>query len=323
MQAITSTVIAIAVVALILGAAVGYFAAPKAQPSGTSENTLQLNSQTFTPSEKLVKDQVTYLNEYLKEASSITGSPAPEIEYVSSEYDSDLGLIVVEGKEKTTSQNVTLYLTKNYKFVGYQAPVDLKSMVSELKQQKEEQEQKQEEVMQTLGKTGPYEGDEDAPVTVVVFDDFQCPFCGKFFRETLPKLRSDYIDTGKVKFVFKHFPLSFHQYAEKAAEAAKCAEEQGKFWEMHDKLYENQDALDVDSLKSYAADLGLDTEQFNDCLDSGKYADDVQSDFNEGVDLGVSGTPTFFINGEKLVGAQPYSVFQQVINSKLQEAQNQ
>ncbi len=167
-----------------------------------------------------------------------------------------------------------------------------------------------------------YEGKEDAPVTIVVFDDFQCPYCEKFFSGALPNIRSNYIDTGKVKFVFKHFPLSFHQYAEKAAEAAECAGEQGKFWEMHDKLYENQNALDIDSLKSYAADLGLNTEQFNQCLDSGKYADKVKADFDQGVELGVRGTPTFFVNNQQVIGAQPYNVFRTVIEQELNSAKN-
>jgi len=124
-----------------------------------------------------------------------------------------------------------------------------------------------------------FEGNENAPVVIIVYDDFQCPYCEKFFSEALPEIRTNYINTGKVKFVFKHFPLSFHQYAEKAAEASECAGEQGKFWEMHDKLYENQDALDVVSLNLYAADLGLDIEQFNQCLDSGKYKNKIKSDF--------------------------------------------
>ena len=315
-QVVSTTLILVALVALVVGGVLGYYVSPSKTTSMTTKP-----SEEFSPSETLVKEQVKYLNEYLKEAASLSGQPAPEIQYSSVSYDPNLGLIVAKGKEKTSGQDVTMYFTKNYKFVGYQTPLDLKSLVNDIKQQaqlKQQQEKNSENVIKQLDKDAYYEGDENAPVTVVVFDDFQCPFCKKFFDETLPKLKEDYIDTGKVKYVFRHFPLSFHQNAQKAAEAAECAGEQGKFWEMHDMLYSHQDALSVDDLKNYASQLGLDTEQFNQCLDSGKYKDKVQNDFNMGVQVGVSGTPTFFINGEKLVGAQPYSVFQQVIDSKLQ-----
>jgi protein-disulfide isomerase len=135
-----------------------------------------------------------------------------------------------------------------------------------------------------------------------------------------------------VKYVFRDYPLSFHQYAEKAAEAADCADEQGKYWEYHDLLFENQTAhnatLQTDGLegvlstfKSYAADLGLDTATFDDCLDSGKYASEVQNDIQDGQAYGVSGTPAFFINGQLVSGAQPFSVFQQVIDAALEKAE--
>jgi protein-disulfide isomerase len=135
-----------------------------------------------------------------------------------------------------------------------------------------------------------------------------------------------------VKYVFRDYPLSFHQYAEKAAEAADCADEQGKYWEYHDLLFENQTAqnatLQTDGLegvlsafKSYAADLGLDTATFDDCLDSGKYTSEVQNDIQDGQAYGVSGTPAFFINGQLVSGAQPFSVFQQVIDAALEKAE--
>ena len=163
----------------------------------------------------------------------------------------------------------------------------------------------------------PVMGSEDAPVTIVEFSDFQCPFCARFFSQTLPLIEKDYIDSGKVKLVYRDFPLSFHQNAQKAAEASECADEQGKFWEYHDKMFENQNALDTTSLKKYAEDLGLDTAEFNDCLDSGQMASKVQNDVNDGQKYGVTGTPTFFINGIKVVGAQPYSAFHEVINQEL------
>ena len=171
--------------------------------------------------------------------------------------------------------------------------------------------------MEALADDDTVKGDEDAPVLIVEFSDFQCPYCGKFYRDTLPLLKENYIDTGKVKIIHRDFPLGFHQNAQKAGEASECADDQGKFWEMHDKLYENYQELAVDNLKQYAVDLGLNAEEFNDCLDTGKYADEVKKDFVDGAAAGVSGTPSFFVNGQLLVGAQPYAAFQQAIDAAL------
>lgn len=163
----------------------------------------------------------------------------------------------------------------------------------------------------------PILGNPEAPVTLVEFSDFQCPFCARYANDTFPQIKREYVDTGKVRVVFKHFPLPFHNFAQKAAEAAECAKEQGKFWEYKEKLFQNQSALGEDYLKKYAQDLGLGAQRFNDCLDSGKFEKKVKEDLKEGEDAGVTGTPTFFINGEKLVGAQPFSEFQTVIEKKL------
>jgi protein-disulfide isomerase len=164
------------------------------------------------------------------------------------------------------------------------------------------------------------EGDKNAKVTMVEFSDYECPFCGRHFTQTYPQLKKDYIDTGKVRLVFRDFPLSFHPSAQKAAEAAECAGEQNKYYEMHDKLYSNQQALDVASLKKYAQELKLDTTKFNTCLDSGTMADEVKKDQADGQSYGVGGTPAFFINGKLISGAQPYSVFQQAIDAELATA---
>lgn len=161
-------------------------------------------------------------------------------------------------------------------------------------------------------------GDENAPVTIIEFSDYECPFCGRWWQQTLPELEEKYIKTGKVKHVYRDFPLGFHKKAQKAAEAAECAGEQGKYFEMHDKLYENQQALSVDDLKQYAADIGLDTEQFNTCLDSGAMEEEVKKDFADGSKYGVRGTPAFFVNGVKIEGAHPFSVFEEVIEAELQ-----
>jgi len=174
------------------------------------------------------------------------------------------------------------------------------------------------QVVEVSADDDPVKGDKNAPVEIIEFSDFQCPFCGRFYEQTLPDIEKNYIKTGKVKLVYRDFPLSsIHPYAQKAAEAAECADDQGKFWEMHDKIFENQRAIGITDLKGYAKDLGLDTGKFNDCLDSGKFAAEVQKDTSDGRAAGVTGTPAFFINGKKIVGAQPYENFKAIIDAEL------
>ncbi len=161
-------------------------------------------------------------------------------------------------------------------------------------------------------------GDKDAPVTIIEWSDFECPFCARFYRDTLPLIEEEYIKTGKVKLVFRDFPLSFHQNAQKAAEAAECAGEQGKFWEMHDLLFENGVEGGVTTFKQYAKQLGLNTAKFNECLDSGAMASEVRKDTADGAAVGIQGTPGFLINGKLVSGAQPFSNFKQVIDAELE-----
>lgn len=172
----------------------------------------------------------------------------------------------------------------------------------------------------------PFLGEKNAPVTIIEFSDFQCPFCRTFWKETLPLLKSNYIDTGKVKFVYRDFPLSFHPSSHLAAEAAECADEQGKFWEMHDQIFHQQDQQGQGTVQFSKTDLvkaarqiGLETAKFNQCLDSGKYKTEVDKDLADGSSAGVSGTPAFFINGRLLIGAQPFSAFQEVIERELEQ----
>jgi protein-disulfide isomerase len=166
----------------------------------------------------------------------------------------------------------------------------------------------------------PLKGDKNAPVTIIEFSDFECPFCGRFHEQTMPQIVSDYIDKGKVQFAYKHFPLSFHKNSRNASLAAECAKEQGGdkvFFKYHDILYTNQTALTVDNLKKWAADMGLDTTKFNSCLDTQKYAKQIDADFSEGQSYGVSGTPAFFINGRLVSGAQPFTAFKTIIDEEL------
>jgi protein-disulfide isomerase len=168
----------------------------------------------------------------------------------------------------------------------------------------------------------PVLGDKDAPVTIVEFSDFQCPFCARFRTQTFEQIKTEYIDTGKVKFVYKDFPLdSIHSNARSAAEAAECANEQGKFWEYHDLLFEKQrewaSATGNDLFKQYAADLRLDTEKFNDCIDSKKYASEVSDDLKAATSAGGRGTPYFIVGSTPVSGARPFSAFQEAIEAEL------
>ena len=175
--------------------------------------------------------------------------------------------------------------------------------------------------MDDLADDDAFKGDKDAPVTIVEWSDFGCFFCERFYSETLGLIEENYIETGKVKLVYRDFPWeAAHPGAGKAAEAAECAREQGKFWEMHDTIFE--DGISggvggVTAFKQYAINLGLNTENFNSCLDSGKFAKEVEKDMQDGRAAGISGTPGFIINGKLVSGAQPFSVFQQAIEAEL------
>jgi protein-disulfide isomerase len=164
----------------------------------------------------------------------------------------------------------------------------------------------------------PSVGATSAPVTIVEFSDFQCPFCQRV-EPTLKQVREKYGD--KVRLVWKDFPLTqIHPQAFKAGEAAHCAGEQGKYWEYHDRLFANQQALQPNDLKKHAADLGLDAAAFGTCLDSSKYGERVRDGVAEGSRLGVNSTPTIYINGRMLSGAQPYETFAGVIDEELSRA---
>jgi protein-disulfide isomerase len=162
----------------------------------------------------------------------------------------------------------------------------------------------------------PARGPATAPVTIVEFSDFECPFCGRLFP-TLKAVEKIYLD--RVRIVYRQFPLRrIHPLAQKAAEASLCANEQGRFWEMHDSLFGDQEHLTVDALKARAAELKLNTATFNACLDSGKQAAAIDKDIADGAKAGVTGTPAMFINGRMLVGAQPFAAIAAVIEDELQ-----
>ncbi len=173
----------------------------------------------------------------------------------------------------------------------------------------------------------PTLGAKDAKVTVIDFSDPQCPFCERFENNTYPQLFDTYIKTNKIKFAYRHYPLnSIHPNAQKASEALECANEQNKFWEYQKLIFKNQSTWSsqpltdaINSFTGYAGELNLNTDQFRSCLDTNKYEENVQKDITEGNLVGVDGTPTFFINGQRLVGAQPFAQIQQLIEQELKK----
>jgi protein-disulfide isomerase len=175
----------------------------------------------------------------------------------------------------------------------------------------------------------PFKGDKNAKVMLIEFSDYQCPFCARHFRQTLPQVEKDYIKTGKLRYVFRDYPIeNIHPQAFKAAEAAHCAGEQGKYWEMHDRMFANQKAMGLSDLLQHAQVLKLDAANFQRCLDAGKYAAKVRQDIADGEKANVRGTPTFFlgqtdtdgstIKAVRVIrGAQPYTVFKAAIDGLL------
>jgi protein-disulfide isomerase len=166
-------------------------------------------------------------------------------------------------------------------------------------------------------------GSKTAPLTIVEYTDYQCPFCQRFHVTSFAELKKNYIDTGKVRFFSKDLPLDFHPNAMRAAQAARCAGEQGKFWELRDTMGANPDKLDMEHIVGFAADLKMDTAALRSCVDSGKYKEPVQRDVLEAMRIGANGTPTFVVgksvgdgvDGELMVGAMPFQMF----DAKLKE----
>jgi protein-disulfide isomerase len=159
----------------------------------------------------------------------------------------------------------------------------------------------------------PSRGPANAPITILEISDFECPFCSRAWG-TVDRIMQEY--PGKIRLTFRNFPLQFHQNARPAAEAAMSAGDQGKFWEMYDKIFSTK-AIDRQSLINHAKELKLDMKKFTKCLDEQCHRDQIDRDLQESAKLGVNGTPCFFINGKRVVGAQPYEVFKQVIDEEL------
>jgi protein-disulfide isomerase len=176
----------------------------------------------------------------------------------------------------------------------------------------------------------PALGASDAAVMVVEFTDYQCPFCRRFVHSTFPLIKRDFIDTGKVRWQVRDLPLDFHANARKAAQAALCANDQDKFWQLRDSLFRNSANLAPEKIKSYANELKLDMQAFNQCFDGGKYLDEIDKDSAAAKQLRITGTPTFIIGrvvsgkltGKLIVGAQSPAVFNAEINKQLDIKEN-
>ena len=164
----------------------------------------------------------------------------------------------------------------------------------------------------------PAKGPKDAPVKFIEFTDYQCPFCARS-RPTIAQILGDY--KGKVRYILRDFPLSFHKDSIKAHEAAHCAGDQGKYWEMNQKIWDNQKDIQVDNLKKYAQQVKLNMTKFNECLDTDKYKEKVQKDQQYGETVGVTGTPAFFINGRMVSGARGFDSFRTIIDDELRSQQ--
>jgi protein-disulfide isomerase len=208
---------------------------------------------------------------------------------------------------------------------------ELRELKEKLHEDAEGESEKSREVV-VGADDDPFKGERDAKVTIIEFSDYQCPFCARFSRETLPKIEQEYIQTGKVRYVFRDFPIvSIHKEAIKAAEAANCAGDQKRYWEMHDRLFANQKQLKPEDLPKHAEALGMNRAAFETCLKSGKYFREVQADLRDGLRAGVKSTPTLFLGlTEKsntitaaaiVEGAQPYAAFKEAIDALLNAPQ--
>lgn len=163
-------------------------------------------------------------------------------------------------------------------------------------------------------------GNESAKVTLIEYSDFQCPFCKRLYDTAEKQIVDEYVETGKVRFIYRQYPLTqAHELSQKAAEASECASDQDKFWEYHDLLFENSPSLSPPQLKKYAQQLNLNMTSFDACLDSGSMTERVQNDIVLGNKVGVSSTPSSYINGKPVIGSQPFSTFKNIIDNELKK----
>lgn len=279
---------------------------------GTGENSTEM----------LGNKTLNYISENFLKPQGVEGELLGIDKYGENLYAVNLSL--TKGAQ---SQNVTVFVTKDEKLILLGSGGGIIDLRREVQPEVEENVTPQHAARAAADiRDAAYAfGPENASVIIIDFNDFQCPFCKKFAEQTFYQLVKAYGD--KIRYVFMDFPIvSIHPQAPKAHEAARCAGEQGKYLEYHDKLFARQGEWskfspnsqeESNELKKYAAELGMETAKFNTCLDSGKYTSAVNSNIQKGINAGVTGTPTFFINEQKIVGAQPFDVFKQVIDAQL------
>jgi protein-disulfide isomerase len=232
---------------------------------------------------------------------------------------------------------LTLFAAAPYARADGMTAEQAQEMINELKQIRQTLEKMQspqaapapdDKVSYKLSPGGFSMGDAKAPLVMVEYTDFQCPFCQQFHNTAFAQIKANYIDTGKIRFVSRDFPLDFHDNARRAATAGRCAAEQGKYWEMRHVMIVNADQLKPDNLVSYAGQVKMDPAKFKGCLDSDKFKAQIDQDIAEGGVAGVQGTPSFVIghlendklSGVRLVGAMPYAQFDAKIQEMLDQA---
>lgn len=283
------------IVGLIVGIVVGYSISSVNSAKPQVSQTPQTKGEEVSP-EEIAKNTVKYINQNLLKP----GMESKLINITSLNQNLyKLNLEIYQGNKSLTQTSV--YVTKDGNYLILRLISMNKSFVERVKVSADDD---------------PWRGKEDAEVVVVEFSDYSCPYCAKFELQILPKLLEKYKD--KVKFVFRDFPVH-GEAAIKAAEAANCANEQGKYWEYHELLFEKRMEWyqNTSKFEDYAAELGLNVTKFKECLNSDKYRNEVLSDREDGIKAGVEGTPTIFVNGIKIVGAQPIDVFEKVIDQEL------
>ena len=239
-------------------------------------------------------------------------------EYVSSSVDGSLYQIIVN----YNGEEIPVYVTNDGKYlISDVIPLSGEAASDNSDDNSGIDSNAKAEIDESKIEGAPSLGEKNAPVTIVEFTDYECPFCGRHYTETYGQIKKDYIDTGKVKYVMMDFPLNFHPNAQKAAESAECVRDQKgdtAYFAMHDKLFTNQQSLSITNYKKWAREIsGVDGAKFDSCLDSGKFEKAVLDEAAYGGSLGISGTPGFFINGIKVEGAYPYDTFKQIIDSEL------
>jgi len=255
---------------------------------------------------------------------TVTADEAAEktIQYINS--NPDFGVQVDLGSAETTGsyhrvllnyqgQDVPVFTTLDGKFLFTAEPLNLDGAVAGGAQP----DAPVQRVDAVTDDDDPALGKADAPITIIEFSDYQCPFCAKFWSDTLPQIKEEYISKGLVRLVFRDFPLSIHPMAQPAAEAAECVRDAGNdklYFEYHDKIFANQGSLSEENLIKWANEVGVSIDK---CFESHKFKDEVEKDLADGESYGVTGTPGFFVNGVKLDGALPFEQFKQVIDAEL------